>query len=96
MTTTTLTATNLPTDLIGYDFVLVTADIDTMIGETICHNADDSYTIFVNSRWSSEMQRKCILHAFDHVRHHDWEKYDVQEIERERHETSGVVCQGQH
>lgn len=96
MTITTLTETNLPTDLIGYNFVLVLADLDTMVGETICHNADDSYTIFLNSRWSSEMQRRCFLHALDHVRHHDWEKTDVQQIEGERHDTSSTVCESQH
>ena len=89
MTITTLTEENLPTDLIGYNFVLVLADLDTMIGESILHNSDDSYTIFINSRWSSEMQRRCFLHALDHVRHHDWEKHDVQQIEGDRHGTSG-------
>ncbi len=96
MTITTLTAEAKPTDLMMYDFNIILMDMDEMVGETICKNADDSYTIFVNSKWSAEMQRYCVLHAFDHVRHHDWEKYDVQEIERERHETSSVVCQGQH
>jgi len=91
MTATILTETNLPTDLIGYNFVLVLADLDPMIGESICHNGDDSYTIFINSRWSSEMQRRCFLHALDHVRHNDWEKEDVQQIEGERHETSGTL-----
>lgn len=85
MTTTILTETNLPTDLIGYNFVLVLADLDPMIGESICHNSDDTYTIFINSRWSSEMQRRCFLHALDHVRHHDWEKEDVQTIEARAH-----------
>lgn len=89
MTITTLTEENLPTDLIGYNFVLVLADLDTMIGESILHNSDDSYTIFINSRWSSERQRGCVLHAFDHIRHNDWEKHDVQQIEGERHGTSG-------
>ena len=94
MTILTLTETNLPADLIGYSFVLVLADFDTMVGETICHNNDDSYTIFLNSRWSSEMQRKCLFHALDHVRHHDWEKEDVQQIEGERHDTSWDLLSG--
>ena len=85
MTTTILTETNLPNDLIGYNFVLVLADLDPMVGESICHNSDDSYTIFINSRWSSEMQRRCLLHALDHVRHRDWEKEDIQTIEARAH-----------
>ena len=96
MTVTILTETNLPADLIRYNFVIVLADLDPMIGETICHNSDDSYTIFLNSRWSSEMQRRCFLHALDHVRHHDWEKTDIQQIEGERHDTSGTLRTSQH
>jgi hypothetical protein len=94
MTTTILTETNLPTDLIGYNFVLVLADLDPMIGESICQNSDGTYTIFINSRWSSEMQRRCVLHAFDHIRHNDWEKEDVQQIEGERHDTSRDLLSG--
>lgn len=95
MTITTLTTENLPTDLMMYDFNVVITDLDNMIGECICHNADDSYTIFLNSRWSSEEQRFCLLHALDHVRNNDWEKYDINEIERERHESS-IVLSGQY
>lgn len=91
MTITTLTTENLPTDLMMYDFNVVITDLDNMIGECICHNADDSYTIFLNSRWSSEEQRKCFYHALDHVRHNDWEKTSADEIERERHDESWTL-----
>lgn len=76
---------NLPYDMRGYDFNIVLIDVDTEIGETICKNADDSYTIFINSRQSLDMQRYCINHAFAHVRNDDWSKHDVQEIEHEAH-----------
>ena len=77
---------NLPTDLNEYVFNLVLLDLDTMVGETVCKNADDSFTIFINSRWSSEMQRKCFLHALDHVRNDDWSKESVGQIEGQAHE----------
>ena len=85
MITMTLTSDAKPTDLMMYDFNIVLLDMDEMIGETICQNADDSFTIFLNSKWSNEAQRFCLLHAFDHVRRHDWEKHDVQKIEAEAH-----------
>ena len=85
MMITILTTENKPTDLRMYDFSVVLMDLDTMIGEGIYQNSDDSYTIFLNSRWTSEEQKRCLLHAFDHVRHHDFEKFDVQEIEAEAH-----------
>jgi hypothetical protein len=81
----TLTAKNIPTDLRGCDFNVVLMDLDVAIGETICQNADNSYTIFINSRLSSEMQRRCFEHALEHVRNNDWEKENADEIEYERH-----------
>ena len=76
---------NLPTDMRKYFFNLVLLDLDTMVGETICKNDDDSFTIFINSRLSCEAQKMCFEHALDHVRHDDWSKSDVQLIEYERH-----------
>ena len=84
--TTILTAENLPMEMRKYDFNVVLIDLDEMIGESIMQNSDDSYTIILNSKWSSEMQRKCFEHALSHVLHNDWEKSDVNQIERERHE----------
>lgn len=87
MTITTLTTENKPTDLIMNDIRVVLIDVDTMVGESIFKNSDDSFTILLNSRWSAEEQRRCFEHALSHIRHHDWEKFDVNEIERERHES---------
>lgn len=81
----TLMMENLPSDLRGCQFNLVLVDMDTAIGEAICQTDVDQYTIFLNSRWSTEMQRKCFEHALDHVRHNDWEKESADEIEYERH-----------
>lgn len=91
MTILNMTSENLPTDMRMNNFCVVLTDLDDMIGECICHNADDSYTIWINSRWSSEEQRKCFLHALDHVRHNDWEKTSADEIERERHENGDLL-----
>lgn len=85
MTTLNLSSENKPRDLMMYDFNIVLIDMDTMVGESIFKNRDGSFSIFINTRWSAEEQRRCVLHAFDHVRHHDWEKSSVQEIEYEAH-----------
>lgn len=80
-----LTSENLPHDMRGYNFNIILMDSDTTIGETICKNSDDSFTIFINSRLSSAMQRYCFEHALNHVRRNDWEKDNVQSIEFEAH-----------
>lgn len=80
-----LASENLPVDMRGYDFNLVLVDVDTSIGETICANADGSFTIIINSRMSESMQKYCFEHALDHVRHHDWDFDDVNEIEAKAH-----------
>ena len=80
---------NLPTEVMMETINVILIDLDTMVGETICKNADDSFTIFINSRWSSEMQRRCFCHALDHIRNNDWEKDDADSIEGARHDTNG-------
>lgn len=85
---------NLPTEVMMETINVILIDLDTMVGETICKNADDSFTVFINSRWSSEMQRKCFCHALDHIRNNDWEKDDADSIEGVRHDTNGDLLSG--
>ena len=80
---------NLPTEVMMETINVILIDLDTMVGETICKNADDSFTVFINSRWSSEMQKRCFCHALDHIRNNDWEKNDADSIEGARHDTNG-------
>ena len=80
---------SLPTEVMMETINVILIDLDTMVGETICKNADDSFTVFINSRWSSEMQRRCFCHALDHIRNNDWEKDDADSIEGARHDTNG-------
>ena len=87
--TTILTAENLPIEMRKYDFNVVLIDLDEMIGESIMQNSDDSYTIILNSKWSSEMQKRCFCHALDHIKNNDWEKTNADSIEGERHDTNG-------
>ena len=85
---------SLPTEVMMETINVILIDLDTMVGETICKNADDSFTIFINSRWSSEMQKQCFCHALDHIRNNDWEKDDADSIEGARHDTNGDLLSG--
>lgn len=46
-------------------------------------NPDGSYTICINARMGYEEQLKTYLHEIEHIKGHDFEKYDVIEIENE-------------
>lgn len=45
-------------------------------------NADDSYTIILNSRLSYEQNVKTYKHEIAHITNGDFDKFDVNEIER--------------
>jgi hypothetical protein len=51
------------------------------IGGSVCHNKDDSYTIFIDSRLSYERQVEICEHELNHIRNRDFEKENVNEIE---------------
>lgn len=55
------------------------------IHEQVTQNHDGSYTIFLNSRDSLEMNRASYIHALNHIYNNDFEKHDVNEIEYEAH-----------
>lgn len=42
--------------------------------EMVVPNADDSYTIFIESTLSKEEQQQAFLHAMGHICNHDFEK----------------------
>lgn len=48
-------------------------------------NADDSYTIFIDSHLSAEQQKEVFQHEISHIMNGDFEKTDVQQIEAEAH-----------
>ncbi|MDE6015075.1 MAG: hypothetical protein K2H41_05180 [Acetatifactor sp.] len=60
-------------------------NMDTMIPEHLIKNADDSYTIFLNSRLSRETQLKSYYHALKHIEREDFHRIDVQKIEADAH-----------
>ena len=55
------------------------------VREMVVENEDDSCTILINSQFSDETRRKAYLHAMKHILGNDFEKADVQAIERHAH-----------
>ena len=49
------------------------------------HNADDSYTIFIDASLSYEKQHEVFLHEMRHIIGNDFEEDDVQNIEMKNH-----------
>ena len=59
----------------------------TKCRETVVLNEDGSYTIFINSRHASNIQREAYDHAMRHIRNGDFEKRgeSIQRIEAVAH-----------
>lgn len=53
--------------------------------EMVILNEDGSYTVFLNSRLNWESQMDGYVHAMKHILGEDFEKINVQEIEKEAH-----------
>ena len=60
-------------------------DMELGVHEQIVKNSDDTFTIFINTRYSSDSQIEAFNHALEHIRNDDYEKTDVQLIELEAH-----------
>lgn len=69
----------------GVFFNVILLDKVEDVSGSVWHNADDSYTIFINPRLSYEQQRKVFEHELRHITGNDFEKCDVQQIESIAH-----------
>ena len=63
-------------------------DMDTKVPEHLVKNNDDSYTIFLNARMSRENQIASYYHALKHITEDDFQKENVQEIEKSTHSSN--------
>ena len=52
---------------------------------SVWHNSDESYTIFIDASLSSSHQKKVFEHEMSHIFENDFEKSNVQEIEKDAH-----------
>ncbi len=55
------------------------------VHESVTENEDGTYTIFIDCSLSRSEQVERCKHALRHIIQHDFEKYDVDEIERVAH-----------
>ena len=60
-------------------------DLPTAIPEMVAPCVG-GYTIYLNARLASTYRDKAYMHALEHVRRKDWERCDVQQIEKEAHD----------
>ena len=69
----------------GYDINVVRLDKSYGIPGCVKHNADDSYTIFIDASLNYEKQHEVFLHEMRHIIGNDFEEDDVQNIEMKNH-----------
>lgn len=67
------------------DIYTYIVDLKSSVPEIVTENPDGSYTVLLNARYSYEQQRESYRHACRHTERHDFEKTEVQEIEKETH-----------
>lgn len=61
-------------------------DCDISFGrENVVKNNDDTYTIFLNTRYNHEQQLKSYEHAIKHILNNDFDKNNADYIEVQSH-----------
>ena len=70
---------------------VVFMNMNTKIHEAVTPNEDGSYTVFINSRLSTEAQKNAYLHALYHIRNDDFRPCDVNQMEKQAHERSNYA-----
>lgn len=69
----------------SYDYQVQLINFPGKGKEAVTENEDGSYTIFINSRLSRDMQLLAYYHALRHIAGTDFEKYNADEIEYSAH-----------
>ena len=69
----------------GYYINMVMLDKSYGIPGCVKHNADDSYTIFIDASLNYEKQHEVFLHEMRHILGNDFDEEDVQKIEMRNH-----------
>ena len=72
--------------MIQPDVYVYIIDLKSSVPETVTENPDGTYTVFLNARYSFERRVESYLHACRHIENFDFEKSDVQTIEKEAQE----------
>lgn len=67
------------------DIYVYIVDLKSSVPEMVTQNPDGSYTVILNARYSYEKQMESYRHACRHIERCDFERMEVQEIEKETH-----------
>ena len=59
--------------------------VDMPVNEAVCPCGAFGYTVYINTRLSNEARYRAFQHALRHIQNNDFEKTDIQQIEREAH-----------
>ena len=74
------------------DVNTILIDMDVMIPEQVVENPDGTYSIFINSRLNRERQIAAYAHALEHIKKHDFEKSDANQIECDANFKRTMFC----
>ncbi len=55
------------------------------VNEAVTQNEDLSYTIFINQNLCEAKRLQAVKHALNHIDKEDFDRYDVQSVEFQRH-----------
>lgn len=65
----------------GYDVNVILLEDALGVPGSVWHNADGSYTIFIDSKLCKERQQQVYLHELGHILGDDFDKTNVNTIE---------------
>lgn len=68
------------------DIYVYLIDLPCKVHEIVSPCANGDYTIYINARLGYGERVKAYNHALWHIEHNDFERTDVEEIERKAHE----------
>lgn len=75
----------------GVHYNVILLDDACGVPGSICHNSDDSYTIFIDAKLGKKEQQEVFLHEVHHVKNNDFERSNVQYIESCAHKNHSNV-----
>ena len=65
-----------------YDVFVRLANLPPGINEFITEDPEGNYNIYLNAKNTQEQWEASYIHALKHIEDYDFEKYDVQKIEK--------------
>ena len=76
----------------GYYINVILLEDSCGVPGSVCHNKDDSYSIFINANLCYEKQQEVFMHELRHILGDDFGKDNVQQIEFNNHGSNEAIC----